>query len=97
MMQNGFAAWARERRRLPTGGKAVALAIACGADPARLAQGLRSFRGKALRLQLLDEVIDPDGPTRPLLAGMPLLSWDDRRGTVAAHGLRGEVLDRLAA
>ena len=28
MMQNGFAAWTRERRRLPTGGKAVALAIA---------------------------------------------------------------------
>lgn len=36
---------------------AVAVALACGADPSRLAAGLRSFKGKALRLQQLD-VID---------------------------------------
>ncbi|MCB0880330.1 MAG: hypothetical protein KDC46_15265 [Thermoleophilia bacterium] len=35
---------------------AVALALACGADPATLAQGLRTFQGKALRLQRLEEV-----------------------------------------
>ncbi len=35
---------------------AVAVALACGADPSQLAQGLRSFQGKALRLQRLDEV-----------------------------------------
>ncbi|MCW2961270.1 MAG: UDP-N-acetylmuramoyl-L-alanyl-D-glutamate synthetase [Thermoleophilia bacterium] len=33
---------------------AAAVALACGADPARIAPGLRSFEGKALRLQLLD-------------------------------------------
>jgi UDP-N-acetylmuramoylalanine--D-glutamate ligase len=35
---------------------AVAVALACGADPSRLAAGLRSFKGKALRLQQLDVV-----------------------------------------
>jgi UDP-N-acetylmuramoylalanine--D-glutamate ligase len=35
---------------------AVAVALACGADPAMLAQGLRSFQGKALRLQHLEDV-----------------------------------------
>lgn len=35
---------------------AVALALACGADPSALAAGLRTFEGKALRLQLLDEI-----------------------------------------
>ncbi|MCW2928874.1 MAG: UDP-N-acetylmuramoyl-L-alanyl-D-glutamate synthetase [Thermoleophilia bacterium] len=35
---------------------AVALALACGADPTTLAAGLRSFQGKALRLQQLEEL-----------------------------------------
>jgi UDP-N-acetylmuramoylalanine--D-glutamate ligase len=35
---------------------AVAVALACGADPSLLAAGLRSFKGKALRLQQLDIV-----------------------------------------
>lgn len=35
---------------------AVALALACGADPTMLAAGLRTFQGKALRLQLLEEI-----------------------------------------
>ncbi len=35
---------------------AVAVALACGADPTSLAAGLRTFRGKALRLQRLEEV-----------------------------------------
>lgn len=35
---------------------AVAIALACGADPNSLAAGLRTFRGKALRLQQLEEV-----------------------------------------
>jgi UDP-N-acetylmuramoylalanine--D-glutamate ligase len=35
---------------------AVATALACGADPSLLAAGLRSFQGKALRLQHLDDV-----------------------------------------
>lgn len=35
---------------------AVATALACGADPAMLAQGLRTFQGKALRLQHLEDV-----------------------------------------
>jgi len=35
---------------------AVALAIACGADPSALAQGLRTFEGKALRLQRIEDV-----------------------------------------
>jgi UDP-N-acetylmuramoylalanine--D-glutamate ligase len=35
---------------------AVAMALACGADPTTLAAGLRTFQGKALRLQLLEEI-----------------------------------------
>ncbi len=35
---------------------AVAVALACGADPSLLAAGLRSFEGKALRLQHLEDV-----------------------------------------
>ncbi|MCW2950087.1 MAG: UDP-N-acetylmuramoyl-L-alanyl-D-glutamate synthetase, partial [Thermoleophilia bacterium] len=35
---------------------AVAVALACGADVATLAEGLRTFEGKALRLQRLDIV-----------------------------------------
>lgn len=35
---------------------AVALALACGADPTVLAAGLRTFQGKALRLQQLEEI-----------------------------------------
>jgi UDP-N-acetylmuramoylalanine--D-glutamate ligase len=35
---------------------AVAVALACGADPTALAQGLRTFQGKALRLQHLEDV-----------------------------------------
>jgi UDP-N-acetylmuramoylalanine--D-glutamate ligase len=35
---------------------AVARALACGADPTTLAAGIRTFQGKALRLQLLEEV-----------------------------------------
>ena len=35
---------------------AVALALACGADPMRLAEGLRTYEGKALRLERLDDV-----------------------------------------
>lgn len=35
---------------------AVAMALACGVDPAVVAPALRSFSGKALRLQQLDEV-----------------------------------------
>ena len=35
---------------------AVALALACGADPTRIAEGLRTFEGKALRLQQLEEL-----------------------------------------
>ncbi|MCW2921210.1 MAG: UDP-N-acetylmuramoyl-L-alanyl-D-glutamate synthetase [Thermoleophilia bacterium] len=35
---------------------AVAVALACGADSTSIAAGLRTFRGKALRLQQLEEV-----------------------------------------
>ncbi|MCW2925353.1 MAG: UDP-N-acetylmuramoyl-L-alanyl-D-glutamate synthetase [Thermoleophilia bacterium] len=35
---------------------AVAVALACGVDPEAIAPALRSFEGKALRLQRLDEV-----------------------------------------
>jgi len=35
---------------------AVAVALACGVDPTRLAAGLRTFKGKALRLQHLEDV-----------------------------------------
>jgi UDP-N-acetylmuramoylalanine--D-glutamate ligase len=35
---------------------ACALALACGAQPDSIAEGLRTFEGKALRLQRLDEV-----------------------------------------
>lgn len=35
---------------------AVALALACGADPQRLAEGLRTYEGKALRLERLEEI-----------------------------------------
>jgi UDP-N-acetylmuramoylalanine--D-glutamate ligase len=60
---------------------AVALALACGADPTSLAAGLRTFQGKALRLQLLEEV---DG----------VAVWSDLKSTTPEATLA--ALDALA-
>jgi UDP-N-acetylmuramoylalanine--D-glutamate ligase len=60
---------------------AVALALACGADPTTLAGGLRTFQGKALRLQLLEEV---DG----------VAVWSDLKSTTPEATLA--ALDALA-
>jgi UDP-N-acetylmuramoylalanine--D-glutamate ligase len=70
---------------------AVALALACGADPTALAAGLRSFQGKALRLQQLDTVDGVDvwsdlKSTTPEATIAALDALRDRRVLLIAGG-----------
>ena len=70
---------------------AVAVALACGADPSSIAGGLRGFEGKALRLQALDtidgvEVWSDLKSTTPEATVAALEALGDRRVVLVAGG-----------
>jgi UDP-N-acetylmuramoylalanine--D-glutamate ligase len=70
---------------------AAALAIACGADPSGIADALRTFEGKALRLQRLDTIDGVDvwsdlKSTTPEATIAALSALADRRVVLIAGG-----------